>query len=70
MSDILNGIPSKPVLQKGASPEEQLAFQERSKEYWFALETAQHTLTQESTAQSNLQKAAHDMAMAIANNTK
>lgn len=70
MSDILNGIPSKPTLPQGANEEQQLEFQEKSKSYWFALQTAQNTLSQEATAQSNLQKAAHDMAMAIANNTK
>lgn len=70
MSDIFNAIPSKPTLAKGASPEEQLKYQEASKEYWFALEAAQHSLTQEATSQANLQKAAHDMAMAIAGNLK
>lgn len=70
MSDLLNAVPSKPTLAKGASPEDQIRYQEQSKEYWFALETAQHSLTQEATSQANLQKAAHDMAMAIAGNLK
>ena len=69
-SDMFNAIPSKPTLSQGASPEEQLRYQDAMKEYWFALESAQQTLTQEATAKANLQKAAHDMAMAIANNIK
>ena len=66
----LEGLRKPDPLPSNASQVDQINYNNKMQEYWFALQQEQNRQAQEATAKSNIAKAEHDALMAIANNMK